>query len=208
MIAAHVIFGTYGFWLPNDPRGSWSTFVGSYELYQYGPATKTDERRSVAHREHDRGLRLTAKTALKRPAVRLTEAQRSAVAEGFGEYVRKSGLLVWACAVMPDHVHFVVAASPMPIKQRVIQLKGAAVRSLEVQGLHPFEERIDGVRPKCFAQGEWKVFLDEPLEVERAVVYVEGNPDKEGLPRQRWPFVSDWRLEIANVVPVREDVFR
>jgi len=25
----HVIFGMYGFWLPNDPRGSWSDYVGS-----------------------------------------------------------------------------------------------------------------------------------------------------------------------------------
>lgn len=28
MLGAHVIFGAYGFWLPNDPRGSWSEFVG------------------------------------------------------------------------------------------------------------------------------------------------------------------------------------
>jgi len=30
--AYHVIFGMYGFWLPNDERGSWSDFVGSWEL--------------------------------------------------------------------------------------------------------------------------------------------------------------------------------
>jgi hypothetical protein len=42
ILASHVIFSTYGFWLPNDPRGSWSDFVGAWELFRFGPATKTD----------------------------------------------------------------------------------------------------------------------------------------------------------------------
>jgi len=29
IVGYHVIFGMYGFWLPNDPSGSWSEFVGS-----------------------------------------------------------------------------------------------------------------------------------------------------------------------------------
>src|SRR5256885_9336243 len=36
---------------PNDPRGSWSDFVRSWELFRYGPATKTTERRSLARSE-------------------------------------------------------------------------------------------------------------------------------------------------------------
>ena len=38
--ASHVIFCAYGFWLPNDPRGSWSDFVGSWELLRFGRATQ------------------------------------------------------------------------------------------------------------------------------------------------------------------------
>jgi len=29
VIGFHVILTAYGFWLPNDPRGSWSEFVGA-----------------------------------------------------------------------------------------------------------------------------------------------------------------------------------
>src|SRR5438552_2353693 len=43
----HVIFGTYWFWLPNDPRGSWSNFVASWELARFGAATKVLERLDV-----------------------------------------------------------------------------------------------------------------------------------------------------------------
>ena len=72
ILGSHVIFGTYGFWLPNDPRGSWSDFVGSWELFRYGPATKTDVTHSVAHAEHDIQQRLAAKKALKYPPVQFT----------------------------------------------------------------------------------------------------------------------------------------
>jgi REP element-mobilizing transposase RayT len=161
--------------------------VGSWELFHYGPATKTSERRSVAHVEHDRSLRLAAKESLQRPAVELSGVQARAVGQGFAEYVRDSQLVVWACVILPNHVHLVVGRPAMSVE---IQLKGAATQSLKEQGLHPFAHMKDkkGWTPKCFARGEWKVFLD-PLDVPRAIEYVEDNPDKEGKKRQRWSFV-------------------
>jgi len=186
----HVIFSTYGFWLPNDPRGSWSDFVGSWELFRYGRPTKTDERRSLAHRDHDRTLRHAAKRELKYPPLTFSGLQARAVARGFAAYVARTGLLVWACAILPDHVHLVVGRVNMPVKRLVIQLKGAATRQLEREGIHPLSEyRGAGERvPKCWVRGEWKVFLDAD-DVGRAVRYVEGNPLKEGKKKQGWGFV-------------------
>ncbi len=71
MYAYHCIFGMYGFWLPNDPRGSWSDYVAAWELYRYGSATKTESRRSVAAATHDCQRRFAAKEALKFPAVEI-----------------------------------------------------------------------------------------------------------------------------------------
>ena len=67
VLAYHVIFTAYGFWLPNDPRGSWSEWVGSWELLKFGRATKTDTRRSVAAAPHNVHGRQLATAALKRP---------------------------------------------------------------------------------------------------------------------------------------------
>ena len=53
MIAFHLIISAYGFWLPNDPRGSWSDFVAAWELRKFGPATKVNGRHSYAHDPHD-----------------------------------------------------------------------------------------------------------------------------------------------------------
>lgn len=189
MLAAHVIFGAYGFWLPNDPRGSWSQFVAAWDLFRYGgKATKTTETRSLAHRDHDQARRIGAKERLKYPPVRFTGIQARAVARGFADYATRSQLPIYACAIMPDHVHLVLGRHRLDPKQLVIQLKGAATRHLIDENLHPFS-CVNGHRPKCFARGEWIVFLDTDDDVYRAIDYVEQNPLKESLPRQHWSFV-------------------
>ena len=192
MVACHVIFGAYGFWLPNDPRGSWSTFVGSWELFRYGSATKTIEARSLAARPHDRALRLAAKRALPRPAVQFTGEQVLAVARGFARYAERSELGILACAILPDHVHPVVCPQRIAVKKLVIQLKGEATSQLIDEQLHPFAHlpAKNGRPPKCFGRGEWKVYLDTIDDVHRAIQYVEENPEKGGKRQQRWSFVS------------------
>ena len=75
----HLIISAYGFWLPNDPRGSWSDFVRAWELAKFGEATKVETRRSVAAAPHDRRLRAAAKEALKYPAVEFTGLQALSV---------------------------------------------------------------------------------------------------------------------------------
>ncbi len=191
IVGYHVIFGAYGFWLPNDPRGSWSQFVGSWELFRAGgKATKTTETRSVAHRPHDRAGRLATKQSLARPAATFTPEQVLSISRGFASYVVKSDLPVWACAIMPDHIHIVFGRDRLDPRQVVNKLKGAATTRLVQDGTHPFQEEkpLAGAPPKCFATGEWVVFLD-PDDIARSVAYVENNPVKDGLPRQVWDFV-------------------
>src|SRR6266508_1226427 len=98
VLAFHVIFGAYGFWLPNDPRGSWSDFVASWELFRFGPATKTTSRRSVARAAHDRKARLAAKQALKYPAVQLNGHQALAAIHGFKAASKESDYIIHACS--------------------------------------------------------------------------------------------------------------
>ena len=196
VIASHVIFGAYGFWLPNDPRGSWSEFVGSWELFRCGgPVRKVTTRRSVASAPHDVALRQRTKERLKYPAVTFTEAQIEAVGRGFGRFAEKSGLRILACAVMPEHVHVVIARHRYKVEQAVVLLKGEASRVLDEENLHPmaqFPRTKKGRLAKCWARGEWKVFLSDVEGIARAVAYVEENPVKEGRPRQEWGFVVPW----------------
>jgi hypothetical protein len=64
VLAFHLVMGAYGFWLPNDPRGSGSRYVGSDQLFRHGPATHVDGEQSVAKRPHDVAARRAAKRDL------------------------------------------------------------------------------------------------------------------------------------------------
>lgn len=194
VLGYHVIITTYGFWLPNDPRGSWSDFVRSWELRRFGPATKVTTRRSVAAQQHDRRLRTAAKTALQYPEVHLTGIQAREVGCAIGEYAQKNGLTIWACSILPQHLHLVLGRYRFKIEQAVNLLKGAATSHLSENRLHPLQEhrRPDGRLPPMWTRREWKVYLDDPADIRRAIRYVEENPVKEGKRRQRWPFVSKY----------------
>jgi REP element-mobilizing transposase RayT len=192
ILGYHVTFGAYGFWLPNDPRGSGSHYVGAKHLLPFGPATGlADRSRSVARKEHDWRLRREAKKHLKYPAVQFTGIQARAVGQGFGELVARNGLVVWACSILPDHVHLVLGRHARPVEKVVERLKGAATHRLLEEGLHPFghARRPNGRPPQCWGVGSWNVFLDTPAMVREKVTYVEDNPLKEGKPRQSWSFV-------------------
>jgi REP element-mobilizing transposase RayT len=192
VLAYHVILSAYGFWLPNDPRGSWSDFVRAWELVRFGKATKTDERCSLAAEAHDAEARLAAKAALKFPPVKFTGLQARAVGRGFGAMVEKSGLTIWACSILPEHVHLVIRRHRFKVEQIVNLLKGAATRRLNEEGIHPLAQFIGSRRrpPHAWARKGWQVFLDSESDIVRAIKYVEDNPMKEGLPPQRWPFVQ------------------
>jgi REP element-mobilizing transposase RayT len=193
VLAHHLILSGYGFWLPNDPRGSWSQFVRSWELFRRGgAATTVTTHRSLAGRAHDGALRQRVKQALARPAVVFTGDQARAVARGFAAFTDTSGLVVHACAILPDHAHLVIARHRYAIEQVANLLKGAATRRLIEEGLHPFATMPGrgGRLPSPWARKEWSVFLFDRREIERAVRYVERNPVKAGLRPQRWRFVT------------------
>jgi REP element-mobilizing transposase RayT len=192
VLAYHLIITTYGFWLPNDPRGSWSDFVRAWELQKFGPATKTTERRSLARDPHDRKLRLEAKKHLARPPVEFSGLQARAVARGFAAYVEKSGCVIYACAIMPCHIHMVVARHRYSIEKVATMLKGAATKQLLAEGLHPFADDAyrDGTLPTPWARKSWSCFLDSSEDIDRAICYTDGNPTKEGKHLQKWSFVQ------------------
>ena len=191
VLAYHVIITAYGFWLPNDERGSWSDFVRRWELLKYGPATKVQTTRSVARRPHNAALRATAKQALMYKAVTFDGAQAICISKGFADGVRRSGYVMRACAILPEHVHLVVARHSYKIEQVTNRLKGSATRYLTEAGLHPMQDQVavDEALPSPWAVGLWNVYLDSVEDIRRAIDYVEKNPEKERKKRQTWSFV-------------------
>ena len=190
IIGYHIVFTAYGFWLPNDPRGSRSRFVGATALYgAAGPARRAATGRSVARVSHDRVARIKAKTQLKYPAVELSGAQALVAAAAIGSVAQAAGVAVWACAVLPSHVHLVISGNTRP-KVFAQSCQDEADAALALADDHPLVRHAtpEGI-PTAWAKKCWKTFLYEPADVYGAINYVNNNPVKEGRRRQRWSFV-------------------
>ncbi len=187
----HVVMGLYGFWLPNDPRGSWSDFVGAWELLRFGRTTKKFERTTKLS-DAEKQLRAEAKRHLKYPPVELTGRQALAVAKGFANYCRTSCATIWACSILPEHVHLVIARHRYKIERVANLLKGAATKQLRVEGLDPMAAHTAPGRPirGPWARRQWNVYLDSEQAINNAIRYVEQNPLKDGKVRQHWSFLT------------------
>ena len=181
--AYHIIFGTYGYWLPNDPRGSWSDFVGSWELFRCGPATKITNPHTFVDISYEHQLCEKFRKALKHPLVRFSEPQIQAVANGFAIAINEGSYAVQACAILSEHVHMIIARHERAIGKIVGHLKARATKQLHEDGLWFMDKR------PVWAHGYWKVYIDDAVDLKTAIEYVEANPVKEGKPSQQWPFV-------------------
>jgi len=135
VIAFHSIFTAYGFWLPNEPRGSWSDFVAAWELRRFGPATTVTTRRSIAKTQYDHALKSRMQATLKHSPVKFTGEQARTIGCTFAA----SPYVIHACALLQEHVHLVIAHTPRHIRSVIGDLKSAATRALREQGprLHP-----------------------------------------------------------------------
>ena len=176
VIAYHAIFTTYGTWLPNDPRGSYSKDVYNAELKALAPILYGRQSPQPDRRTQSR-FRTAARPRLQRPPYIIKDSTRPVVASGFREAVTRLEVIVVGCAIMDDHVHLVVLRSKYRIEYVVNQLKGAATRTL-------------GLRQTPWARCGWNVFLDNWEAVAAAVRYVEANPPAAGMAAQHWDFVQ------------------
>ena len=188
VIAYHSIFSTYGFWLPNDPRGSWSEVVRRWDLLKHGAPSKVNTRKSVASRRHDSKKRERAKNAMKHEPIVFTGKQAQLVGSAFRTYTTKSQIPVFACAILPNHVHMVIGCHHNDVRQTIGRLKQVATIALRK---HEDEKNaMQTISP--WAQRSWHVYLSKERDVLRAIRYVEENPIRAGLKRQRWMIVQSY----------------
>jgi REP element-mobilizing transposase RayT len=125
----------------------------SKKLRQFGPATKTSARHSVARVDHDHAARQAAKRALRYRRVLLTGVQARAVARGFAQAAAESAYRIHACAVVPNHVHLVVARHRRDPRRMIGHLKARATQQLNRERLWPSSDE-----PPVWAKGGGRCF--------------------------------------------------
>jgi REP element-mobilizing transposase RayT len=174
------IISAYGFWLPNEQRGSWSDFVRSWELFRYGPATKVNTHRSVARHAYDRNLKRQMQRSLKYDPVRFTGEQARLI----GMSLQRVPYPIHALAVMPDHSHIVLGRIDRDIRRAIGHIKSEATRVLRAAGWF--------LNHSPWADHGWNVYLDSAEDMRRSIDYANANPQREGLHAQHWNCVRPY----------------
>lgn len=189
VIAYHLIWTAYGWWLPNDPRGSMSKLIRSDIISDLGELHYG--RRRVQPAGHIiREFYAEAESSLKHSLLTFDGQATAAIGNAFAETIGQSNYTCYACAIMPDHIHMVIRKHRHSAEEMIENLQESSRLRLQALGLRSIDHPVRG------GPG-WKVFLDHPTEVRRTNRYVEENPVKIHQPIQCWPFVKeydDWPL--------------
>jgi REP element-mobilizing transposase RayT len=191
VIAHHLIWTAYGWWLPNDLRGSMSRFIASDVLTQLGDLHYGRKRIQPAGRSIRQFYEI-AKDLLKFPLLTFTPAERTLIALAFEDVIRACGYTCYACAVMPDHVHLLIRKHKHKAEEMIANFQQASRERVRHAGERKFDHPVWG------GPG-WKVFLGSSEDIERTVGYIHQNPIKIGMAPQRWHFVARRRLEVREV---------
>lgn len=184
VIAHHLIWTAYGWWLPNDPRGSMSKYIDQDLLSELGELHYGRKRIQPASRTirefYDR-----AKSLLKDDLLTFTSDEVGAIATAFANTISSERYTCYACAIMPDHVHLVIRKHRDLAEGMILKLQIASMQTVRAMG------RRDSGHPVWGGSG-WKVFLDTPQDIRRTVKYAQDNPIKSRMPPQNWEFVSPY----------------
>lgn len=171
----------YGFWLPNDPRGSGSEIVRKPTLAKLG---EIHFGRTAVQpgRKELRAFHSAASDSLDYPPLWLNSAKRQAIASVFAEVFADRRYTVLACAILSNHAHLFVRRHRDDAKVMWCLLAVASrIRLRHFADIHD-DHPVWADRP-------YKVNLNSIDRVLSCVRYINAIPARERLEPQTWPFV-------------------
>jgi REP element-mobilizing transposase RayT len=178
----HLIWTAYGWWLPNDPRGSSSEEIRVEKIKDLGELhhgrKKIQPRRREVLEFYDE-----ASEVLKHPLLLFQPDDFPVIADAFRRAIAQEHYTCYKCAIMPDHVHILIRKHKQHAEEMVEKLQAESKRQLLV------EQRRESTHPVWGGPG-WKVFLYNQDDFRRVIDYIHKNPLKIGLPAQHWDFVK------------------
>jgi REP element-mobilizing transposase RayT len=184
VIAHHLIWTGYGWWPPNDIRGSGSKVIRNDFLAELGALHYGRKRVQPAGWEV-RAFQARAAERLRFQVVTFNAMMIACIARAFAMTIQQIGYTCYACAIMPDHVHLIIRKHRHLAEEMIRNLQRDSHLLLRQEGFFDLDHPIWG------GQG-WKVFLDQPNDVWRTIDYVWENPLKIKLPPQEWEFVTPY----------------
>lgn len=171
VIAYHLIWTVYDWWLPNDLRGSTSKTIRKQYIEELGDLHFGRKRIQPASRDV-RAFYEQAAKVLKHPLLEICDRAVESVADAFAQVIAQQRYTCYACAIMPDHVHILIRKHKHSAGEMIERLQNASYWALIETKLFPPDH------PVWTRGGGWKVFLDHPDEVARTIPYIEETPSR------------------------------
>ena len=186
VLAHHLIWTLYGHWLPNDPRGSGSSTFIDEKLAPLGDihhGRKPDPEQPS--RSELRTFQRRAEPLLTHRRFWIDTPYRDTMANSLTEAILKHSYTAWACAILSNHMHMVIRRHRDDAMTMWLNI--ADRLRMEFQQLPEI-----GAGHPVWADRPYKVFLFSPEDIRVTIRYVEQNPEKERLARQRYGFVTEY----------------
>jgi REP element-mobilizing transposase RayT len=180
----HLVWTAYGWWLPNDPRGSSSHEIRVEQLAALGEIHHG--RKAIQPPRHViRDFYDVARGVLKHPLLPFQTEDFPTIADAFGRVIADERYTCYKCAIMPDHVHILIRKHKHSAEVMIENLQGRSREILMTEG------RRESSHPVWGGPG-WKGFLYTQDDFLRVIEYIRRNPTKIGLPEQHWDFVKEY----------------
>ena len=188
VIAAHLIHTLYGHWAVNDPRGSGSRDFLAPKFASLGPIhhgrkaqhlQPTPAQLRAFHEEHANLLNF--------PLIWIDEEIREEFACAITETIRNRKYTCYACAIGRNHIHLVIRTHGDKAREMWERFADSIRDRLRLR----LPSRSSPHHPVISAR-PYNVLHYTPEDVWPRIRYVEGNPARDGLPSQHWPFVTPY----------------
>jgi REP element-mobilizing transposase RayT len=184
VVAYHLVWTGYGWWLPNDPRGSTSHTIRSDVIAELGELHHGRKKVQPVSRVI-REFYKKARETLTFPLITFDDAQVAVIAGSFARVIRQTPYTCYACAIMPDHIHVLIRKHRDKAEEMIAHLQDASKQSLRKEGV------VSATHPVWGGPG-WKVFLNSASDVYRTIEYIRRNPIPLRKPVQEWDFVQPY----------------
>jgi hypothetical protein len=173
-LGIHLIWTTYGTWLPGDDRGHWSAL---FDLY--GSIRERGGKLNIPDPE----TRIRAKSRMTETPKWLSPEEIAIVAEELGILLSPPNPPCWAATIESNHIHLLVGPVTEDIAPYAGRLKGRT--SSEVGAL----SRNAG-RERVWTSGYWKVFLFDEIAVTAVKRYIDTHNTRRGLPAEPYSWIT------------------
>jgi REP element-mobilizing transposase RayT len=185
MVAGHhLIWTIYGWWLPNDPRGSTSHEIRSPAIANLGELHFGRKRIQPAGRVIQ-AFHEASQAVLKHALLAFSDAEIQIVGQAFADVMRTRNYTCYGCAILPDHVHLLIRKHRDQAEQMIEHFQHASRTAILQAGSRSADHPVWG------GPG-WKVFLETREDFTRTIAYLRKNAVQAHRSEQTWPFVKPY----------------